>query len=162
MAVNGINNALIPIVSFNYGARHFDRIFKAVRFSLLLTICIMFLGTCLAWGMPDLLLALFDASKQMLDIGIPAIRIIGLCFIPAGINVILGAALQATGFSKASLMITLCRQLVFLIPLSYVLMNLFGLEIGWSAFVITETLCMLISLAFYRRTCNQIQRIERV
>ena len=50
----------------------------------------------------------------------------------------------------------------FLIPLSYVLMNLFGLEIGWSAFVITETLCMLISLAFYRRTCNQIQRIERV
>lgn len=162
MAVNGINNALIPIVSFNYGGRHFDRIFKAVRFSLLLTICIMFLGTCLAWGMPDLLLALFDASKQMLDIGIPAIRIIGLCFIPAGINVILGAALQATGFSKASLMITLCRQLFFLIPLSYVLMNLFGLEIGWSAFVITETLCMLISLAFYRRTCNQIQRIERV
>ena len=73
MAVNGINNALIPIVSFNYGACHFDRIFKAVRFSLLLTICIMFLGTCLAWGMPDLLLALFDASTQMVDMGIPAI-----------------------------------------------------------------------------------------
>lgn len=162
MAVNGINNALIPIVSFNFGAHRFDRIVQAVHFSLLLTICIMFAGTCLAWSVPNLLLALFDASKQMLAIGIPAIKVIGLCFVPAGINVILGAALQAMGFSKASLMITLCRQLVFLIPLSYVLMHLFGLETGWSAFVITESLCMLISFVLYKKACSQIQEADRI
>lgn len=156
MAVNGANNALIPIVSFNYGSHQYDRIKESVHFTLVLTVGIMVLGTIVAWAIPDVLLANFDASQDMLDIGVVAIRHIGLCFLPAGINVILCAALQALNQSKISLMITIARQLVILIPLSYLLMKTLGLEIGWFAFVITETICLGWAVIAYRKTIARL------
>lgn len=157
MIVMGLTNALIPIVSFNYGACRKDRIFPAVRFSLLLACGIMAAGTLLFQLAPGPLLALFHADQEMYAIGIPCLRIISISFVFAGISMILCSAFQALGHPGASLWITLLRQLILLVPLTAVLMHVYGLEAGWLAFVITEILCALLSLLEWRRVKRQVE-----
>lgn len=157
MAVNGINNALIPIISFNYGALLKQRIKDAVNFSLQLSVAIMVVGMLVVWIFPANLLSLFNANDNMFLIGIPALRLISLCFIPMGINIILCASLQSLNKSFVSLVITVCRQIVILLPLAALLMNFFGLEIGWISFGITETFCLILGLYFYHQTINNLE-----
>lgn len=157
MAVNGINNALIPIISYNYGALLKQRIKEAVNFSLQLAIAIMILGMLVALIFPFNLLALFNANEKMFLIGVPALRLISLCFVPMGINIILCASLQSLNKSFISLVITVCRQIIILLPLAAILMNVFGLEIGWISFVVTETFCLIIGLYFYYQAINHLK-----
>lgn len=149
MAINGLNNALIPIVSFNYGAKHPQRVQESIRFALIISIVIMLGATLVFQLYPKELLLLFDANQKMLEIGIPAMRWISLSFVPAGISIILCAALQASDRSMISLWITILRQLVILIPLTYGMMRLWGLDMGWISFVITEVICMFLSIYGY-------------
>ena len=158
MAVLGITNALIPIVAYNNGAKRKDRARDAIQFSLLLSIGIMFVGTIIFQLFPKQLLSMFSANDEMYAFGIPALKIISLSFVFAGISMVLCAAFQALNKANTSLVITLARQLVILIPLTYGLMKCFGINVGWYAFVVTEILCSMYSLFEWRkmkRGCNE-------
>lgn len=151
MAVLGITNALIPIVAYNNGAKRKDRARDAIQFSLLLSIGIMFIGTIIFQLFPKQLLSMFSANDEMYAFGIPALKIISLSFVFAGISMVLCAAFQALNKANTSLVITLARQLVILIPLTYGLMKCFGINVGWYAFVVTEILCSMYSLFEWRK-----------
>ena len=150
MAVLGMTNALVPILAYNYGARSYTRIQQAIRISLGLSIVIMAVGTLIFQIFPSQLLLLFDANVSMMEIGIPALRIISFSFVFAGISMVLGSVFQALGHPNTSLWITLLRQLVVLVPLTYVFASIFGLNICWLSFVITEILCAFLSLVALR------------
>ena len=137
MAVLGITNALIPI--------------EAIQFSMILSIFIMAVGTIVFQLFPKQLLAMFSANDQMYGLGIPALKIISLSFVFAGISMVLCAAFQALNKANTSLVITLARQLVILIPLTYGLMKCFGIHVGWYAFVVTEFICTMYSLFEWRK-----------
>lgn len=151
MAVLGITNALIPIVAYNNGAKRKDRARDAIQFSLLLSIGIMFVGTIVFQLFPKQLLSMFSANDEMYAFGVPALKIISLSFVFAGISMVLCAAFQALNKANTSLVITLARQLVILIPLTYGLMKCFGINMGWYAFVVTEIICSVYSLIVWRK-----------
>ena len=148
MAVNGMINALIPIVSYNYGAKKKERITATISFTLKISCIIMVAGMLLFQFFPKELLYLFNAEEEMLNIGIPALRTISYSFVFAGISMILCAIFQALDHGMKSLVITLLRQMIILIPSAYVLAMTFGLNISWWAFPITEIICSCISLLF--------------
>ena len=151
MAVLGITNALIPIVAYNNGAKRKDRAIEAIQFSMILSIFIMAVGTIIFQLFPKQLLSMFSANDEMYAFGIPALKIISLSFVFAGISMVLCAAFQALNKANTSLVITLARQLVILIPLTYGLMKCFGIHIGWYAFVVTEIICSVYSLIVWRK-----------
>lgn len=157
MALLGMSNAIIPIISFNYGALKYNRIRQAIKFSLICAVVIMGVGTMLFEAMPIQLLSLFQADEAMLEIGVPALRIISLSFVSAGISVILCSVFQAINHPYESLIITLLRQLVMLIPLAYVLALVGGLELCWYSFVITEVVVMVLSLVFLKKIIKEIR-----
>lgn len=156
MAVLGITNALIPIIAYNYGAKRFDRVQKSIQFSLVLSIVIMAIGMLVFRIFARPLMALFSATDEMYAIGIPALQIISLSFIFAGINVVLCSAFQALNHANTSLFITLARQLVFLLPLTYLLMHQFDINTGWYAFVLTEGVCAIFACIYYRKLKQSI------
>lgn len=156
MAVLGITNALIPIIAYNYGAKRFDRVQKSIQFSLVLSIVIMAIGMLVFRIFARPLMALFSATDEMYAIGIPALQIISLIFIFAGINVVLCSAFQALNHANTSLFITLARQLVFLLPLTYFLMHQFDINTGWYAFVLTEGVCAIFACIYYRKLKQSI------
>ena len=151
MAVLGITNALIPIVAYNNGAKRKDRAMDAIQFSLLLSIVIMFVGTIVFQLFPKQLLTMFSANEEMYTLGVPALKIISLSFVFASMSMVLCAAFQALNKANTSLVITLARQLVILIPLTYGLMKCFGIQVGWYAFVVTEFMCAMYSLFEWRK-----------
>lgn len=158
MAVLGMTNALVPIVAYNYGACYQKRIRQVIKISLISSIGIMLVGTILFQIFPVQLLSLFDADSSMLSMGIPALRIISISFCFAGISMVLGSIFQALGHPQPSLWITLLRQLLLLIPLTYGLASWFDLNAGWWAFVMTEGICAILSLvALYRIDQKTIQ-----
>lgn len=150
MAVNGMINALIPIVSYNYGAKKKERITATISFTLKISCIIMAAGMLLFQFFPKELLYLFNAEEEMLSIGIPALRTISYSFVFAGISMILCAIFQALDHGMKSLVITLLRQMIILIPSAYGLAMTFGLNISWWAFPITEIICSGISLLFLK------------
>lgn len=151
MPVFGLNNGLIPVLSYNYGARKKDRINEALHFALRLAFCIMLFGTIVFELIPGILLKLFDASDNMIVIGSPALRIIALNFPIAAINIILGSTFQAFAKSYYSLMVSLGRQLIVLIPVAWLLSLLGNINYVWFAFPISEIVSLMLTLGFYRR-----------
>ena len=151
MPVFGLNNGLIPVLSYNYGARRKDRINVALHFSLRLAVCIMLCGTIVFELIPGILLKLFDASDNMIVIGIPALRIIAVHFPIAALAIALGSVFQAFAKSYYSLVVSLGRQLIVLIPAAWIL-SLFGnVNLVWLAFPIAELVSLMITLVFFRR-----------
>ena len=121
MPVFGLNNGMVPIIAYNYGARRPSRILQTVRFGALLAEIIMFIGTVIFQTCPAFLLALFDASDDMLALGIPALRIISINFLFAGLGISFGSVFQAMGNGMYSLIVSACRQLLVLLPVAYLL-----------------------------------------
>ena len=164
MAVSGMNNALIPIISYNYGARKKERILESIHFALVIAIVIMVVGTVVFQLIPEQLLYLFDAKEEMLAIGVPALRIISISFGFAGVSLVLCSVFQSVDHGIKSLVITLLRQMVLLVPMVYVLAQMFGLEISWWAFPVTEGICCILSLWYLRvvkrKTILTIQTAE--
>lgn len=128
MPVFGLNNGMVPIVSFNYGARRADRILQTVRLSAIYAVSIMVVGMAVVQLIPGQLLLLFDASEHMLRIGVPALRIISLCFVFAGFTIVCSSVFQALGNSFFSMIMSITRQLAVLLPAAYVLAHTIGLE----------------------------------
>ena len=121
MPVFGLNNGMVPIVSYNYGAQNKKRLTKTIKLAIMYAVCIMFIGIMLFQFIPDVLLKLFDASDHMLEIGIPALRVISLSFAFAGICIVISSSLQALGHGFLSMMISITRQLIILLPSAYIL-----------------------------------------
>lgn len=156
MAVLGMNNALIPILSYNYGANQMERIRESIRFALWMSCVIMAIGTVVFQLLPTQLLYLFDAKEAMLSIGIPALRTISVSFVFAGISMVLCSVFQALGSPNHSLLVTLLRQMVILLPLAYGFSSAFGLDMCWWSFPITEVLCALLSLYLLRSVQKRV------
>lgn len=151
MPIFGMNNGMIPILAFNYGARHRDRINEALRFAMLLAVCIMLVGTLTFEFIPHVLLGMFNPSKSMLAMGTIALRIIALHFPLAAIGIVFGSIFQAFGKSFYSLMVSLGRQLIVLIPAAYLLSLTRNVNNVWWAFIIAEVVSLMLSLVFFKK-----------
>ena len=158
MPVFGLNNAMVPILSYNYGARKPERVKRTVRLSILTAIGIMALGFAAFELVPGTLLELFDASERMLAIGEPALRIIGTHFLMAGVNVVAMSVYQAIGNPLHSLLSSVCRQLLVLLPAAWLLSRTGRLELVWLAFPIAEAAALAMSVVFLRRTLHTAER----
>ena len=155
MPVFGLNNACVPIVSYNYGAARLDRLKKAVKYTICTAICIMICGTLLFESVPEVLLGFFNPSAEMLSIGAVALRIVGIHFPLAGFCIIAGSVCQAIGNPLHSLLISVGRQIVVLLPVAY-LMSLTGnLNLVWFAFPIAEGVSLMLSTFFLRKTLKK-------
>ncbi len=150
MPVFGLNNGLIPVLAYNYGARKKERINEALKFALLLAITIMTCGTIIMNLIPEVLLGFFNASSEMLAIGVPALRIISLHFPIAAICIVLGSIFQAFAKSTYSLIISIARQLVVLIPVAWLLAQTGNVSNVWWCFLISEIISLIISSFFFR------------
>lgn len=156
MPVFGLNNGMVPIISFNYGAKKPDRILQTIRLAILYAVAIMAVGTAVVQLIPDQLLLLFDASEQMLSIGIPALRTISLCFIFAGFTIVCSSVFQALGNSIFSMLMSITRQLAVLLPAAYILAHTLGLNAVWYAFPIAELVCLLVAACMLRSTYRKV------
>ena len=148
----GLNNAMVPIVSYNYGAGKFDRVRKTVRLTAITAIGIMCIGCALFELIPGTLLGLFSPTDEALAIGKTALRIIGAHFPLAGFSIIAASACQALGKPIYSLINSVCRQIVVLLPTAYLLSLTGRLELVWLAFPIAEFVSVLLNSWFLKRT----------
>ena len=149
MPIFGLNNGMVPIISYNYGARRPERVRKAIRLAVCYAEGIMVLGFCIFEFFPGQVLGLFSASQAMLTIGIPAMRIICLHFLLAGTSIVLSSVFQALGNGLFSLIVSVCRQLFVLLPTAWLLAQTGNVNNVWWAFLIAEIVSVLMSLAFY-------------
>ena len=156
MPIFGLNNGLIPVLAYNYGAHSKDRIREAVRFSMKLALSIMVIGTIVFWSIPKFLLGFFDASDYMLTLGVPALRIISLSFPVASLCIAMGSMFQAFSKSKYSLIVSVGRQLVVLIPVAWLLAQTGEVQNVWWAFPVAELMSLALSVYFYRRINRNI------
>ena len=152
MPVFGLNNGMEPIISYNYGAARPERVWKTVRLTIFTAVSIMCLGFLAFQTIPDLLLSLFDASAEMTAIGVPALRTISISFLLAGFCIIAGSVCQAIGNPLYSMVVSVCRQLVVLLPAAWLLSRTGRLELVWWSFPIAEIASVTLSTIFLRRT----------
>ncbi len=151
MPVFGLNNGLIPVLAYNYGAKYKKRISESLVFSLILAVTIMAIGTATFLAIPETLLHLFNASDDMISIGIPALRTISLSFPIAGACIVMGSIFQAFSKSIYSLIVSVGRQLVVLIPTAWLLSKTGVLSNVWFAFPIAEIASLILSVTFFTK-----------
>ncbi len=150
MPIFGLNNGIIPIIAYNYGARKKDRMLKTIKLTVMYAEIFSLIGVALFATIPDVLLGFFSASPEMLEIGVPALRIIGSSFAFAGICIALGASFQALGKSIFSMLNSLIRQLLVLTPVAFFLAR-YGLEVGnpnlvWFSYPVAEMFSLIVSV----------------
>ncbi|MBP3729656.1 MAG: MATE family efflux transporter [Lachnospiraceae bacterium] len=160
MPIFGLNNAMVPIISYNYGARNYERVRQTYRLSIAAAVSIMCLGALLFLTIPHLLLGIFSPTEEMLQIGVKALRIICLHFLLAGFCIISGSVCQAIGNPLHSLLISVCRQVIVLLPAAY-LLSLGGvLDRVWLAFPLAEIVSFALSFYFLRKTVRKMQQVS--
>ena len=159
MCIRDRNNGMVPIISYNYGAARPQRVWKTVRLSTITAMVIMVVGFTIFQLFPSTLLGLFDASETMLAIGDPALRIISFSFLLAGFCIIAGSVFQAIGNPIYSLIVSVCRQLVVLLPVAWLLSRTGQLELVWWAFPIAEVMSFTLSVIFLRRTVKSANAV---
>lgn len=150
MPIFGMNNGVIPIISYNYGARNRKRITKAIRLSMTYALTIMLVGTAVFQIFPVQLLSMFNASAEMIAIGVPALRIVSICFVFAGFCIVSGSVFQALGSGVPSMIISTTRQLVVLLPAAYLLTRAGGLHAIWWAFPLAEIASVILTIIFLK------------
>lgn len=150
MPVFGLNNGLVPIVSYNYGARRPERIHKTIRYSVVYATLLMLAGIAAFQIFPVQLLRMFNASENMLKIGVPALRIISLSFLFAGFCIVCSSVFQAMGNGFLSLYVSVGRQLIILLPAAYLLAQFNTPDAVWWAFPIAEVASLILSAIFLR------------
>ncbi len=151
MPVFGLNNGITPIIAYNYGARQRKRMTKTIKLSLFVAFCLTFIGFVLFESIPQVLLGMFSASDDLLKIGIPALRTIGVHYLIAWYCIIVGTVFQALGKAIFSMVVSIMRQLVVLIPAAYLLAKFGGLHMVWWSFPIAEIMSFIVSTAFLIR-----------
>ena len=156
MPVFGLNNGITPIIAYNYGARQRKRMVKTIKVSLVTAFCLTFIGFVLFECIPQALLGLFNASNDMLKIGVPALRTIGVHYLIAWFCIIAGTVFQALGKAVFSMVVSIMRQLVVLVPAAYLLAKFGGLHMVWWSFPIAEVMSFIVSLTFLIKIWNDI------
>ncbi len=151
MPVFGLNNATISIVAYNYGYRKPKRILRTLRLSCTVALCIMLVGLAVFRFFPDFLLGFFHPSEEFLAIGREALRIICFNFPLAAFGIALGASFQAMGKGSYATVISLCRQLIVLLPAAYLLSLTNQVDNVWWAFPISEFVSLVITVLFFLR-----------
>lgn len=155
MPIFGLNNGMVPIIAYNYGAKRYDRVKKTIVITMITAISIMFLGLLAFEIIPHVLLSFFSASQEMLKIGVPALRIIGTHYVFAGFCIIAGSVCQAIGKPVYSLIVSVCRQLVALLPSAFLLSLSGRLELVWFCFPIAECVSLVLSIIFLSKTMRR-------
>lgn len=156
MPIFGLNNGMIPIIAFNYGAQKRQRMMKTWKLSWLYATIIMVLGTLAFEIIPEVLLKFFDASETMLSIGVPALRIIGVHFPVAAFCIITGSVFQALGNSVYSMITSIMRQIVVLLPAAFLLSLLGNVDYVWWSFPIAEVMSATMTFIFFRKMNRNI------
>ena len=148
MPIFGLNNGMVPIVAYNYGAQKRRRLLKTVKLSVAYAVGIMTIGLLIFQLIPDKLFLLFDASEQMLKMGVPALRIISIHFPLAGICIVCGSLFQALGNAVYSMINSICRQIVVLLPAAYLLAQLGNVNYVWWSLPIAELMSLTMTMIF--------------
>lgn len=156
MPIFGMNNGLVPILAYNYGAGRRDRFIKALKCGIGYAIAIMIVGLILFQTIPDVLLRLFDASDEMLEIGVAALRTISYSYLFAGFCIICGTSFQALGRAGYSMIVSIARQLIVLLPAAYLLSLSGNVNNVWWAFPIAELMSLIVTTIFLLRINRQI------
>ncbi len=158
MPVFGVNNATMPLIGYNFGAQVPNRIVQCIGYAFLYVQVIRLVGVGVFYAMPDTLLCVFEASDAMLAIGVPALRIIGLSFLFAGINMVCATVFQSLSYSIYSFYLSILRQIILLLPIAYLLGFTGNLELVWWAFPISEGGCLLLAFAVLVRVNKKVLR----
>jgi putative MATE family efflux protein len=160
MPIFGLNQGAMPVMGFNFGAKNKKRLLGAYKFTVMIALIIMATGTVVFQAFPHAILGLFDASPEMLDLGIPALRIICLCFLPAAFSIVSASLFQALGHGFYSLAQSLLRQLIGVIPAMFLFMHFFGIRVVWAAFplgeVISASVCAFLLGIIYRKEIKNL------
>ena len=151
MPVFGLNNGVIPVIAYNYGAGNRERVVKAIKTSVVIALVIMTSGLIIFQTIPDVLLKMFDASETMLFIGTPALRVISLSFLFAAVGIACSSAFQALGYAVYSMLMSVARQLVVLLPVAYLLSLSGDVRLVWFAFPIAEIVSLIVCIIFMIR-----------
>ena len=152
MPIFGLNNAMVPIIAYNYGAKKKKRVWDTVKLAVITAEVMMVIGLLAFELFPDILLGFFNATPDMIDVGIRTFRIIATHFVLAGVSIISLSVCQAIGNPMYSLIVSVCRQLVVLIPTAFLLSLTNRLDLVWLAFPIAELVSMALSLTFLGKT----------
>ena len=158
MPIYGLNNGMVPIIAYNYGARKKDRLLRTVKLGVLYAVLIMIVGLLVVQTVPDKIFLLFQADENMLSIGVPALRIISLSFVFAGYCVVTSATFQALGEGIQSMIVSIVRQLVVLLPAAWLLAKLGDVNLVWYAFPIAELASLTLCTVFLVRTYRKLIR----
>lgn len=165
MPVFGLNNGMVPIVAYNYGARRPDRIKKTIRLSVVYAVGIMLVGFAVFQLAPVPLLRFFNASEDMIAIGVPALRVISFSFLGAGFGIVASTVFQALGHGVLSLDVSVLRQLVLILPTAYILAKIGGLSAVWWAFPFAEVFSAVVCFIFlkhvYKKEINPLCEKEK-
>lgn len=145
----GLNQGLMPIIGYNYGAKNKKRLYSALKRGILIGVIIMAIGTVLMWTIPDVLVSLFGGTGELLTIAESAFRIISLCFVPAAVGIIFTTLFQAVGKGIRSLLMSFCRQLVLILPIAFLISKTLGLDYVWFAFPIAEIGSLTLAIVFF-------------
>lgn len=156
MPVFGLNNGMVPIIAYNYGAQKADRILQTMKLASATATVIMLIGLGVAELFPEWLLGIFNASEEMLTIGVPALRIICTCFVFAGFGIVAGSVFQALGHGMLSMTVSIVRQLVVLLPVAWLLSLTGRLELVWLAFPFSELFSVVLCVFFTRRIVRTV------
>lgn len=158
LPIIGMNNGMVPIVAYNYGARKPERITKTIRLAVTWALGIMVVAIALFQLVPDKLLSIFQASPDMLTIGVPALRTLSLCFLIGGFTIVASSVFQALGKGLLSMSIAIFRQLLLVLPLAFLFSKLGGLDLVWWSFPIAEVLAGLLAAAYLYHTYQKVIR----
>ena len=151
MPVFGLTQGAMPIMGYNFGARDRKRLMDTYKEAMKFAVIVMLLGMLLFQFAPNHLLGLFDASPEMLEIGVPALRIISICFLPAAYGIVTGTLFQATGHGVYSLCVSIIRQLCGILPIAYILIRIGGVALSWASFPLAELLGVIFSVTMLVR-----------
>ena len=149
MPVFGLNQGVLPVIGYNYGARNRKRVYQTLNCGIIIAGSIMLLGVLLMWLIPDKLISMFGGDQSLMDAGVHAFRIISLCFVPAAVSIMFITTFQATGKGFRGLFISFARQLVVLLPVAYILSITVGVDSVWYAFPIAELASLLVATLFF-------------
>lgn len=156
MPANGLIQGMRPLISYNYGAKHFERVKNIIKVSIFSTASILCLGTVIFITVPGLVLSWFNATDNLLEIGIIGLRIISPCFILSTLGVVISGVFESLGKGRQSLTISLLRQFIITLPLAYLLLSLMGLNGIWLSFVIAEGTASIVAFVLIKKELHKL------
>ncbi len=156
LPIIGMNNGMVPIIAYNYGARKPDRIMQVIKLAMTYALCIMIVAVLVFQFLPDKLLGIFQASDEMLAIGVPALRTLSWSFLFGGVTIVLSSVFQALGRGIQSMLISIFRQLLIVLPLAFLLSKTGNLNLVWWAFPVSDVLALIFAGYLLNRTYRQV------